>query len=302
MLNILILARGSKKGQRRDSGSRFRMQEVSFGLVDMGREEPETIPEVYGGARVNEFGRSVRRRLSADVVCPWVINEEDESDFVEGIYIGGGDRTPLLPVLPVHRGSVVSMSAMHSTQQSQSGSTKSPNSPEGAWFLTTPAALSPPRLASPPCTPALQRTHYPPINRLGSDESQKGPTPYSSETSGNESKETDKSTTKQELNELENKIEALVEQTRRIEHRFSSLVDECLLELSRVENVPVHILRQMHGGSKKEKKQAGQVIKQMQPITPESHIKNELNRDETEKGEDAQSKISSSSSNAELFV
>lgn len=288
------------------------MQEVSFGLgeIETGREGmgAESANEGFTTVRMNEFGRSVRRRLSADVVCPWVINEEEEPE--DGGYPGGGERSPLLPTGRPHSDSV------------HSGSTKSPNSPEGVWFLTTPAH-SPSRLQSPPCTPAFSRGGYSPspINRLGSDASWKGKAPspgpgsaqhthpLSSETSGNETEHTEKSGAgagagPDGLQELESKVEALFEQARRIEHKFSVLVEECLLELSRIENVPVPFLREMHrdrdrdrnGDRDREIQKRKEKEKETPTSLPEKqaatdiHRQNELGRERPETHQEVRSK------------
>ena len=49
-----------------------------------------------------------------------------------------------------------------------------------------------------------------------------------------------------ELKSLSSRMDAVAEHMGSVERRFSNMVDECLRELARIENLPVRILRELH--------------------------------------------------------
>ncbi len=297
------------------------MQEVSFGIGEIGRDAGDS--GSFGSQTAGRAGGG-RRGPSADVVCPWAISEEEENETdAGGIYAGREGNTE----------NTTDSARSISPHNSHPASIKSPTSPkkEHSYSLAAPWQPQPQptsRLTSPPGTPATPgKTRCKPefiqLNRLGSDSSETSVRVLThhklpSTSSKKDTQPAAKSlfaALKEQLPELESRIDQLYEQVHRIETRFTSLVNQCLLELCKIENVPISFLREMHQNKleatiKKSKQRTGKEkkIQGQQSISTGvlTNFNRELKSEQigalNSQSEKLISPESSTSSNAELFV
>lgn len=237
------------------------MQEVSFGIGELhidlseagvygGDGSPREVRAGGDGALGNSgaFGRKGTIRgapVSANVVCPWAISEElegepeqekerekDKGQDKDRERFGRRKSSTVVP--PAGEGllGVPGGGAGAGGQQRR----------QSATFLELPSPL-----------PHLRPPQPPTLGDPKSDGTRSSPDTPSGGPRGNRSPGVDGEVDllvgtgeTGELKSLSSRMDAVAEHMGTVERRFSNMVDECLRELARIENLPVRILRELH--------------------------------------------------------